>query len=202
MPGGLAGVELYAVPVLGSPIRGPAVAWVTLIEIADFQCDHCARVQPIVAELRRTYDRDLRIVYKHFPLSNHAHAMTAARASECARDQGRFWRLHDYIYSHQDQLGTVAIGDLVKRAGGISLSKWRACMEAGGVDDRIADDKEEALALGIVGAPTFLINGRLLTGVQPLAEFERVIDEELERAKGSGVAKAQYYRKMIMNGGR
>lgn len=87
-----------SVPVSGSPVRGPADAWVTLVEFSDFECPYCASVQATIDQLRLAYPADVRVVFKHYPLSFHAHARAAAIAAECAGEQGRFWEMHDAIF--------------------------------------------------------------------------------------------------------
>ena len=76
------------VPVGDSPVDGPADAWVTVVEFSDFQCPFCVRVQPTLAQVLPEYGPDVRHVFKHFPLSQHARAIPAAVAAECARAQG------------------------------------------------------------------------------------------------------------------
>lgn len=83
-----------------SVAKGPENAKVTIIEFSDFECPFCQRAFPTVQQIMDTYPNDVRIVYKHLPLTNiHPHAEKAAIASECARDQGKFWELHDKMFT-------------------------------------------------------------------------------------------------------
>ena len=80
------------VPVGDSPQRGPSDAWVTVVEFADFECPFCRSAQPALTGIEAVYAGDLRLVFKHFPLTSiHPHARAAAVAAECAGEQGKFW---------------------------------------------------------------------------------------------------------------
>lgn len=88
------------VAVGNSVAKGPENAKVTIIEFSDFECPFCQRAFPTVQQIMDTYPNDVRLVYKHLPLTNiHPNAERAAVASECARDQGKFWELHDKMFT-------------------------------------------------------------------------------------------------------
>jgi cyclophilin family peptidyl-prolyl cis-trans isomerase/protein-disulfide isomerase len=79
--------------------QGPANAAVTIVVYSDFQCPNCARVAPMLAQLREEFPDDLRLVFRHFPLPQHNKARLAAVAAEAAGAQGRFWELHDLFFA-------------------------------------------------------------------------------------------------------
>jgi protein-disulfide isomerase len=187
-----------APPVGDSPVRGPADAWVTLVEFADFECPYCGKVTATLATLETDYAADLRLVYKHFPLSFHDHAMDSAVAAECAHAQGRFWEMVDLIYDHQ---AALAAHDLETYAGetGVDVDAWRACLATDEPRRRIEVDQELGLTAGISGTPTFFVNGAVIEGAVPLADFRRVIDQELARAQASGIARESYYADLERN---
>ncbi|OGG01427.1 hypothetical protein A2Z33_02735 [Candidatus Gottesmanbacteria bacterium RBG_16_52_11] len=82
--------------------RGPAQAGVTIIEFSDFQCPYCSRAFPTTERIMKDYDGKVKLVYRHMPLSMiHPRAQKAAEASECARDQGKFWEFHDQLFKNQ-----------------------------------------------------------------------------------------------------
>src|SRR5690606_26626032 len=86
-------------------IRGPEEAPVTLVEYGDFECPYCGQAEPVVRELLAAFGADLRYVFRHLPLADvHEHAQLAAEAAEAAGAQGRFWEMHDLLFSHQDAL--------------------------------------------------------------------------------------------------
>jgi protein-disulfide isomerase len=92
------------IPVGTSPVRGPAEAWITVVEFSDFQCPYCATAQSTLATVLPEYGTDVRVVFKNYPLSFHSHARTIAIAAECAHAQGRFWQFHDLVFGGQQAL--------------------------------------------------------------------------------------------------
>ena len=92
------------IPVGTSPVRGPADAWITIVEFSDFQCPYCATVQATLATVLPEYGTDVRVVFKNNPLAMHSHARTIAIAAECAHAQGRFWQFHDLVFGEQQAL--------------------------------------------------------------------------------------------------
>ena len=155
--------------------RGPAEASVTLVEYGDFQCPYCGRAEPIVRELM--VDDDLRYVWRHLPLTDvHPQAQQAAQAAEAAGLQGKFWEMHDLMFTRQDHL---RIADLIAYAGelGIDQDKFHNDMLMPECQEHITADLESADLSGVSGTPTFFINGRRHYGaydVQTLKEAIRV----------------------------
>ena len=82
----------------GSPSMGALDAKVTIIESSDFQCPFCGRVVPTMKQLLEQYPDDVRVVFKHNPLSFHKRALPAAKASMAAHAQGKFWEYHDKLF--------------------------------------------------------------------------------------------------------
>ena len=123
--------------------------------------------------------------------------MPAANATMCANEQGKFWEMHDKIFENAKALSDE---DLKGHAGSIGLNtgRFNSCYDANKYKTQILKDQSTAVSLGARGTPAFFINGRYLSGAQPLASFTRVVDEELKKAKASGVARADYYNKEIV----
>ena len=92
------------IPVGTSPVRGPADAWITIVEFSDFQCPYCATVQATLATVLPEYGTDVRVVFRNYPLAMHSHARAIAIAAECAHAQGRFWQFHDLVFGGQQAL--------------------------------------------------------------------------------------------------
>jgi predicted DsbA family dithiol-disulfide isomerase len=169
----------------GSASRGPADAPVTIVEFSEFQCPFCRRVLPTLHEVEERYRGKVRLVFRHFPLARHKEAPLAAEAAECARDQGRFWEMHDRLFANADQLGA---GDLKKhaRAVGVDGVAFDACLDSRRHEARWRRDLADAQSYGASGTPMFFVNGRLVSGAQPLAAFAKVIEEELKVKAGGG----------------
>lgn len=161
--------------------RGPAKAPVTIVEFSDYQCPYCSRAEQTVTEVLKKYGDKIRLVYRDYPLSFHQNANIAAQASECAKDQGKFWEMHGAMFANQSKLTQ---NELVETAGGISgidKEKFKACLDSGKFKDEVQKDFEEGVKAGVTGTPTFFINGIPMVGARDLASFSDIIDAELER---------------------
>jgi protein-disulfide isomerase len=164
-----------------NPSRGTEQPQVTLVEFTDFECPFCKRVQPTIEELLKRYPGKIRHLFKHMPLNMHQHAALAAAASLCAAEQGKFWPYHDRLFDAQDKL---ARADLIAHAQALQLdsAKFTTCLDSPTPSERVNQDMADAEALGIDGAPRFLINGRMLDGAQPIEAFAKIVEDELRRA--------------------
>ncbi|MEO0815644.1 MAG: thioredoxin domain-containing protein, partial [Myxococcota bacterium] len=181
-------------PVGEAHSKGPKDAWVTVVEVSDFQCPFCSRVNPTLAKIRENYGDDVRVVWKHNPLSFHKRAYAAALGAECAGAQGTdaFWKYHDLLFANQRQLQDPDLESYAKSSG-VDLTRWKSCVEDETYKSKILGDQRTAVSLGARGTPGFFINGRFIRGAKPYTEFAALIDEELAKAKKSGVSKASYY---------
>jgi len=174
-----------AVGIAGSPSRGPADAPVTIVAFSEFQCPFCRRVLPTLREVEERYRGRIRLVFRHFPLARHKDAPKAAEAAECARDQGRFWEMHDRLFENAERLGTP---DLKRHARAVGLDgpAFDLCLDSGRQESRWRRDLADAESYAASGTPMFFVNGRLISGAQPFAVFSRVIEEELKGTAGGG----------------
>lgn len=194
---------IYAVPIDDAPSRGDSPAWVTIVEFGEYQCPYCARAHATLAQLLPEYGSDVRLVWRHLPLSFHEHALPAAHALECAHAQQQFWPLHDALFAGKRDLSDDALSSQVgELAGAVNLSDWRSCFTERRFDSRIRRDQKLAEQFGIRGTPSFFINGRYLGGAQPIDNFRARIDEELARARTSGTPRASYYATAVMARGQ
>jgi protein-disulfide isomerase len=163
-----------------APALGPAGAPVTVEVWSDFQCPFCARGADRVKELRAHYGDRVRVVFRHLPLDFHPHARKAAEASMAAHAQGRFWELHDALFSDPAALGRGELEAHASRAG-VDGPALRRALEAKTYAARVEEDVAEARARGISGTPTFFVNGAPLVGARPLEDFVAAVDAALAR---------------------
>jgi protein-disulfide isomerase len=141
-------------------IQGSPQAAVTLVEYGDYECPHCGRAYPIVEELRQNFGDRLRFVFRNFPLTQvHAHAEMAAEAAEAAGAQGRFWEMHQALFTHQNALDSA---HLVQYAGRlrINAAQLGEALAAHTFRERVREDFMSGVRSGVNGTPTFFINGR------------------------------------------
>ena len=193
---------VYKVPVGKSASKGPADALVTIVEFSDFQCPFCGRVNPTIKQIEDEYKKDVRIVFKQNPLPFHKDAGPAAQVALEARDQNKFWQMHDKLFENQRALAEENLLTYAKEVG-LNVAKVKKALESKSHQAEIDADQALARSLGASGTPSFFINGRNLRGAQPFAAFKSVIDEELTKAKAmveAGTPKAQVYEKIIASG--
>ncbi len=164
------------------PVFGPPNASVEIIEFSDFQCPFCQRLNVTLERLKSEYGSDIRLVFKDYPLPNHAQAFKAAEAGNCASEQGKFWELHDTMFSRQSELG---VDDLKRHAGelGMDLAAFDACLDSGRFAEQVNADLMAGQQYGVSSTPTVFINGRTVMGAAPFEVFAEIIREELERAQ-------------------
>ncbi len=146
--------------------RGDATAPVTLEEFGDFQCPPCGLLHPILKELENEFGpRRLRVIFRQFPLvPTHAHALHAARASEAAGLQGRFWEMHDVIFENQnawkDVFDSRPVFEGYAKKIGLDLEMYKRDIGSQVVERRIFLDGKRGHAQGVTGTPTVFLNGR------------------------------------------
>jgi len=192
----------FKVDIGDAHVRGPSTAKVTIVAWGDYQCPFTARVQATLAELRGIYGDDLRIVAKHNALPMHKRALPAAIAAEAAGQQGKFWEMHDRLFAHQKDLDDA---DLVAHAKALKLDirRFKRALDDERLRAKVDRDQQQGTALGARGTPAFFVNGRFLSGAQPLASFRALVDEELREADElmkQGIAPDRLYDTIVANG--
>jgi len=166
-----------------SPRQGTKHAKVTIVEFSDFQCPFCGRVIPTVKEILEKYPKDVELAFVNQPLPFHEHAKDGAKAFLAASKQNKAWELHDKMFANQQALTVPDLEKYAKEVG-LDVTKWKKDMGDPAIDKLLAADQALASAVGANGTPTFFINGRELSGAQPFASFQTIIDEEVKKADG------------------
>jgi protein-disulfide isomerase len=171
------------VAVNGAPFKGTERAAVTIVKFEDFQCPYCKTVQGTFPELLKRYDGKVRLVHKDLPLDAiHPQARQAAEAARCAGEQGKFWEYHDKLYANSPKAGVEELKSYAKEVG-LNAASFDQCFTSGKFRGLVQKDLSEGAQLGLTGTPTFFINGREISGAQPVEAFAAIIDEELGQAK-------------------
>jgi protein-disulfide isomerase len=171
------------VAVNGAPFKGTERAPVTIVKFEDFQCPYCKTVQLTYQELLKRYNGKVRLVHKDLPLDAiHPQARQAAEAARCAGDQGKFWEYHDILYTNSPKAGIDELKSYAKEVG-LNSASFDQCFTSGKYKGLVQKDLAEGAQLGLTGTPTFFINGREMSGAQPVEAFATIIDEELNQAK-------------------
>ena len=182
--------QRVAVNSSGHPALGAKDAPVTIVEFTDFQCPFCKRTEDTLKQLREKYGDKIRLVHMDFPLPFHSHALDAAKAARCANDQGKFWQFRDALFADQSKL---APGDLKATAKklGLNTGQFGACFDKAKYESQIKSDQAAGAKVGVDGTPAFFIDGRPLTGAQPIPRFEELIDDELATGGANKQASAR-----------
>ena len=168
-----------AVAAVG-PTRGPSNAPVTIVEFSDYECPYCVRAEPTVKDLLAKYPGKIRLVYRDYPLPMHPKAPKAAEAAHCAGDQGKYWEMHDKLFASGGQ--KLDIADLKSQAREVGLDggKFDKCLDSGEKAKEVESHRKAGDDAGVSGTPAFFINGRPISGAQPLEAFVAIVDQELK----------------------
>ena len=197
-----AAAEIYKVAVGDAPTKGGKQPKVTIVEFSDFQCPFCSRVNPTIATLMKDYGNDIQVAFRHLPLPFHENAMPAAEAAEAAREQGKFWEMHDKLFANNTALDRASLEKYGQEIG-LNMGKFKAAMDSHKFKDRIKHDSDDAEKFGARGTPNFFINGRNLRGAQPVEAFKAAIDDEIKKADAqlkSGTSRAGLYAALTKDG--
>ena len=181
------------IKVTNDPTMGKPDAKLTLIEFTDYQCPFCSRhTQSTLPELEKDFVKTgkIRYVLRDFPLSGiHPQAPKAHEAAHCAGEQGKYWEMHDQLFSNQKALEADKLADYAKSAGVSNASAFATCLESGKYEARMNASLKEGQEAGVRGTPSFLLgytedNGsvkvvKLIRGALPLTIFQQQINNLL-----------------------
>ncbi len=160
-------------------VKGDPKAPITIVEFSDFQCPFCKKSESTLHELLTKYSGRVKLAYLDFPLREiHPQAQSAAEAARCAGEQGKFWEYHDALYADQSKLGGPELATHA-RALNLDQKSFQSCLDSGKFKSKVEADLEQGNKVGVAGTPGFFVNGIFLSGAQPQAEFEKIIDNQL-----------------------
>lgn len=182
-----------ATPRMGSPERvddaesyaasghrmGPAGAALTLVEFSDFQCPFCRTFAERLHAVQRRFPGQVAVLYRHFPVEGHRHAVAAARASDCAAEQGRFEAYHDALFAAQDSIGAVPWTHFAAVAQVPDTVAFARCAADTAPSERLARDLADARRLGVGATPTLLVGDTRLVGALSLDTLEAYVRRAL-----------------------
>ena len=172
-------VDQAALTADASHSLGDPAAPVKIVEFADFQCPACATAQPIVKSVVEKNKDKVYFVFRHYPLPSHQNARIAAQACEAAGIQGKFWEMHDLLFTNQSAWSESSNAKEIftDYASQLGLNVDQFKDDLGKVNDSINKDYTLGNQAGIDSTPTFFINGKKYPGVIQADEFQSIIDQ-------------------------
>lgn len=155
-----------------------------LVEYSDFQCPACALYYPIVKRLAAEIPDQVKVVYRHFPLSQiHQFAQLAAQAAEAAGNQGKFWDMHDILFNTQDTWSKAENPEelFIKYAGSLSLDveKFKQDLKNQDTIKKVNNDAATAKAANLNQTPTFFLNGKQISARASYEDFKQLIESSV-----------------------
>lgn len=140
-------------------VLGDSAAPLKIIEFGDFECPYCRRADSTYHDIKKKYGSRLALVFVNFPLTMHRFAIPAARAAECAGEQGRFAEMHDLLYEKQDSLGLKTWSAFAIDAGVRDTLAFARCNATPGMPAGIQAGLDAGHRLQVNATPTMLVNG-------------------------------------------
>jgi protein-disulfide isomerase len=164
------------VPLGNSPVLGPKDAPITLVEFSDFQCPYCGLAQPTLKELEAKYKGKMKLVFKHFPLTQaHENAMAAALAAWSAQQQGKFFEYHDLLFKRQKDLQDSTLITIAKEVK-LDLKRFNKDRASAQAKAAIEKDMQLGTLLSVQSTPTLILNGVAMPAGLPLEAYDIAIE--------------------------
>ncbi len=162
--------------------KGKKSAPIRITEFIDLECPACARGAEYLARMMATHPEAIRLDLKYFPLPSHHHGFLAARYTECAAQQGKFWPFHDALIERQANwsrlMDATPAFTLIAQEVALDTGKLNACLDDKSVDALIQQSHLEGEQRGVKSTPTYYVNGKMVVGIQSLEpELERLLSE-------------------------
>ncbi len=167
------------------PFMGKSNAKVRIVEFADFRCPHCKTQAPIVKKLVQQLKGRAQFFFIPFPLHNHPQGLAAAEALFAADAQGKFWPMHDALFENQE-LGFDKSNLLrIAKKIGLKHQQFKKALDSHQYQDHVLALKRQGIQAGVMGTPSFLINGRLFSPNPSVMPLAKRLGMELDRNIGT-----------------
>jgi len=167
------------ISTVGDPVRGPTAARVTVVEFSDFQCPYCSKAVAETKALMRQFPKDVKLVFKEFPLEDHAQAEFGAEAALAAHAQGKFWEMHDLLYAGYPNLSRATVMGYAQKLG-LDMKRFTAEVDSHKYKAEVGSEEQQGEDAGVAGTPTFFINGRKFNDTFDVATVAPLIREALK----------------------
>ncbi len=166
-------------------VLGNRDAKVVIVEYADFQCPACKIYSSLLKQTVEAYKGEVAVVYRHYPLIEiHSRAIISAKAAEAAGMQGKFFEMANSLYENQEEWvksnNPEKLFSLYASVLKLDIKKFESDMKLQVVEEKIAGQRLQAKKLNLSGTPSLFVNGKLIPLPQSGAEFQQVINTELQ----------------------
>lgn len=180
-------VDIVEVDFTNAPIKGSNDADVMLVEFTDFECPFCSRhFLQTQGQIETAYLDDGTLSYAtlDYPLSFHPLAQKAAEASHCARDQDKYWEMHDMMFNNQENITVTDLKGYAEDLG-LNASQFDNCLDSGEHETLVQNNLALGSSAGVSGTPGFIIGektgdgtmrGFLIPGAYPFSTFQTIVD--------------------------
>ncbi len=167
------------------PFKGNAEAPITVVEFADFRCPHCKAEAPAVLATAKRFGKKVKFHFVPFPLRDHPQSVAAAEALFAAGAQGKYWAMHDELFAHQESgFDSATLLKIAKKLR-LNMKRFKNALDKHQYKDQIAQLKQQALKVGVIGTPSFFIDGRLFSPDSKVMTLARRLEMELDRNIGT-----------------
>jgi protein-disulfide isomerase len=174
----------------GSPVTGATDAPVKIFVFSDFECPYCREeAKTLRQNVAKQHPRDVRIIFKNFPLESiHPWARSAAISGICIAQQkiSSFWAFHDWIYEHQSEINASNLDEKILefvKGQALDPNQLTACTAGSASSAQVDKTIAEGRMLGVVQTPTLFVNGRLVSGSLPAEQMELLVQMELHHSE-------------------
>jgi len=179
--------ELMAEGPLGERVLGKPNAPVTVIEYVSLTCPHCANFQKnVFARVKKEFidSGKVRFIVREFPIGHTSG--TAAIINRCAPEDKYFFVLNQFLTRQPEWVSQEVRPEAiyaVAKSSGMTHETFDKCLSNQTIIAGLSEVKQRGRQFGVIGTPTFFINGRKISGAMPFESFAAVIDEELKKKK-------------------
>ena len=173
-------VDRSKLEISDDPYLGRESAPITIVEFADFKCPNSKASAPIIQEVARKFGYKVKIIVRDFPAeSKFPGSSFLSQMAYCAQKQGKYWEMHRFLFENQDSLDDAFTADEVKTIAakvGAEPNQLASCSFS---DEAIREVKLDFLAgveAGVVGPPTFFVNGQKVEGSLPYEVWSKYLE--------------------------
>jgi protein-disulfide isomerase len=163
------------------PVAGNVDGDITIVEYFDYQCPYCRKIEP---ELRQVVQDDgkVRLVLKDWPILGEV-SVIAARMALASKFQGKYLVAHEALIGVNSKLTEPRIPDLLAGAG-IDVDRLNRDLvtNAKTIDAILARNRDQAMAFGFKGTPSFIVGKFRVPGILTMAQFDQVIADARKAA--------------------